>query len=83
MNTYTQLNQQERYQIYALKQAGHNNNDIAALLGRHKSTISRELGRNRSGGEYQPEQAQHLALQRRRAKIRPRSTSPRGRSRGP
>jgi len=57
MNTYTQLSQQERYQISALKQAGQNNNDIAAFLGRHKSTISRELGRNNSGGEYQAEQA--------------------------
>ena len=72
MNTYTQLTREERYQIFALKQAGHNNNEIAAFLGRNKSTISRELGRNSSGGEYQPEQAQHLALQRRRAKIRPR-----------
>jgi len=57
MNTYTQLSREERYQISALKQAGHNNNDIAALLGRHKSTISRKLGRNNSGGEYQAEQA--------------------------
>ncbi|HDL86558.1 MAG TPA: helix-turn-helix domain-containing protein [Candidatus Acetothermia bacterium] len=40
MNTYTQLTEQERYQIYALKQAGRNNNEIAAFLGRHKSTIS-------------------------------------------
>lgn len=72
MNTYTQLTQQERYQISALKQAGHTQSDIATLLGRHKSTISRELGRNSSGREYHPEQAQHLALQRKRAKIRPR-----------
>ena len=43
MNTYTQLSQQERYQLSALKQAGYNNNDIATFLGRHKSTISREV----------------------------------------
>jgi len=57
MGTYTQLTKQERYQIYAPKQAGYNNNDIAAFLARHKSTISRELGRNNSAGEYQAEQA--------------------------
>ena len=72
MNTYTQLSQQERYQISALKQAGYNNNDIAAFLGRHKSTISREVERNKTMGEYQPEQAHCLTLARRRAKIRPR-----------
>ena len=33
MNTYTQLTEQERYQIYALKQAGHNDSKIAAFLG--------------------------------------------------
>ena len=72
MNTYTQLTEQERYQIYALKQAGHNDSEIAGLLGRHRSTISRELERNSRGGEYQPEEAHHLTLERRQAKIRPR-----------
>ena len=72
MNTYTQLIEQERYQIYALKQAGQKNSEIAAFLGRHKSTISREVERNKSMGEYQPEQAHRLTLNRRRAKIRPR-----------
>ena len=72
MNTYTQLTEQERYQISALKQAGRNNNDIATFLGRHKSTIGREVERNKTMGEYQPEQAHRLTLARRRAKIRPR-----------
>ena len=72
MKTYTQLNQQERYQIYALKQAGHKDSEIAALLGRHQSTISREVERNHGMRGYRPKQAQHLALERRRAKIRPR-----------
>ena len=72
MNTYTQLNQQERYQIYALKQAGHNYSEIAAILKRHKSTISREVNRNRGMRGYRPKQAHRLTLERRRAKIRPR-----------
>ncbi len=47
MRGYTQLTQEERYQIYVLKKAGHNQTVIASLLGRDKSTISRELRRNR------------------------------------
>ena len=43
MSGYTQLTQEERYQIYALMKAGHNQSEIAAVLGRDKSTISREL----------------------------------------
>jgi len=72
MNTYTQLTQEERYQIYALKQAGHNQSEIATLLGCHKSTISRELSRNRGMRGYRPKQAHRRALERRKAKIRPR-----------
>lgn len=72
MNTYTQLTEQERYQIYALKQVGQSDSKIATFLGRHKSTISRELERNSRGGGYQPEQAHRLTLKRRRAKIQPR-----------
>jgi len=68
MNTYTQLTEQERYQISALKQAGYNNNDITAFLGRHKSTISREVERNKSMGEYEAEQAME------RLNHRPRKT---------
>ena len=32
--SYTQLTQEERYQIYALKKAGHIQAEIAAILGR-------------------------------------------------
>jgi transposase, IS30 family len=46
MSTYAQLTQEERYQIYALMKAGHTLTEVAELLGRHKSTISRELKRN-------------------------------------
>jgi len=72
MNAYTQLTREERYQIYVLKQAGHNQSEIAVMLGRHKSTISREVGRNRGMSGYRPRQAHRLTLKRRRSKIRPR-----------
>ena len=72
MNTYTQLSRQERYQIYALKQAGHSHSEIAVLLSRHKSTISREVKRNRGMRRYRPRQAHRLTLERRKVKMRPR-----------
>jgi len=72
MNTYTQLTREERYQIHALKQTGHSQTEIAVMLGRHKSTISRELSRNQGMRGYRPKQAHSLALERRKSKARPR-----------
>ena len=42
MSDYTQLTQEERYQIEALLKAGHPQSGIADTLNRDKSTISRE-----------------------------------------
>lgn len=61
---YTQLTQEERYQIYALLKAGLNQTEIAMILGRHKSTISREISRNTGLRGYRPKQAQCLAQER-------------------
>lgn len=72
MSYYTQLTREERYQIYALKTAGHDQAEIARVLGRHKSTISRELTRNRGLRGYKPKQANNIALSRRQAKPAPR-----------
>ena len=65
MKPYAQLTQVQRYQIYALMKAGHKQIHIARLIGVHKSTISRELRRNRGGRGYRPHQAHSLALSRR------------------
>jgi IS30 family transposase len=62
---YTQLTQEQRYQIYAMLKMGHNRTEIAAVIGTHKSTISRELGRNEGLRGYRPRQAHHMALSRR------------------
>ncbi len=43
MRGYTQLTQEERYQIYAIKKAGHDQATIAVIIGRNPGTISREL----------------------------------------
>lgn len=74
MKRYTQLTQEQRYQIYALKKAGHSQCCIADLLDVHKSTICRELRRNRGQRGYRPKQAQHLAQCRRQGKYRSRIT---------
>ena len=55
--SYKHLSQTERYQIYALMKAGHLPAKIAQLLGRHKSSISRELSRNTGNRGYRPQQA--------------------------
>jgi IS30 family transposase len=70
MKHYTQLAQEQRYQIYALKKAGHSQTCIADLLEVHKSTISRELRRNCSRRGYRPKQAHLLAQQRQQEKPR-------------
>lgn len=72
MKQYTQLTQEERYQIYALKKAGHKQSEIAMILNRHKSTVSRELGRNTGLRGYRPQQAQRLTEERRQTKAQPR-----------
>ena len=74
MTGYTQLTQVERYQIHALRRTGLTLGCIAGELERHISTISRELQRNSEASGYCPDRAQGLALQRRRAKARPRIT---------
>lgn len=58
------LTLEERRKIETLKQAGFNANKIAQELGRHKSSISRELSRNSINGIYKYNNAQKLAKQR-------------------
>ena len=62
--SYLQLTREQRYQIYALMKAGHNQTEIAANIGYHKSTISRELRRNRGLKGYRPYQADEMAYDR-------------------
>lgn len=66
--TYHQLTQEERYCITALLMSGHSRSQIARTLGRHPSTVSRELRRNatRHDGDYRAEKAHSYAVARRR-----------------
>ena len=71
MRTYTQLTQEQRYQIYALKKMGHTQSEIAQVLEVDRSTICRELSRNTGERGYRPKQAHEKAMQRRvKAKTR-------------
>lgn len=74
MRTYHQLTQEQRYQIYALQKTGHSRTEIAEVIDVHKSTVSRELRRNRGQRGYRPQQAQNLAMER-RSKAIPRITA--------
>ena len=63
--TYHHLrSREERYQISALLKEGLRQSDIAINLGRHKTTISREIARNSGLRGYRPKQANFLAQQR-------------------
>ena len=61
---YKHLSREERYQIYSLRLAKQTISEIARLLGRHRSTISRELGRGRGLRGYRAEQACSKASER-------------------
>lgn len=62
--SYTQLTQDQRYQICALKQVEQKNKRIAEILGVHASTVSRELKRNRGKKGYRSKQADQKAQER-------------------
>ena len=65
---YTHLTQEERYQIHAYKKAEFSNTFIAKELGRHVSTVKRELARNTGLCGYRPQQAHSFAQDRHQVK---------------
>ena len=70
--SYRQLTCEQRYQIHILIKEGYKQTEVARLLGVHKSTISRELQRNRGEHGYFPKQADVMAGRRRRNSHGPR-----------
>ena len=68
MNEYKQLTLEERLQIEVLYQHNHKQTYIANYIGKSKSTVSRELKRNRineaSSGKYKAASAQRFANHR-------------------
>ena len=66
---YTQLTYEQRYQIKALLDMKCTQTEIAQQLGVNKSTLSRELQRNRGQRGYRPKQAHQKAVERRAGKV--------------
>jgi len=65
MRNYKHLSPAQRYQIAILNKAGKNQKEMAELLGVSRSTLCRELKRNRGKKGYFPKQAQIKADRRR------------------
>ena len=71
MRCYSHLSDDEREQIGLAKALGHSIGTIAHAIGRSKSTISRELCRNRlPSGRYSPLHAAGAYQLRRRREAR-------------
>ena len=68
--TYTQLTEDERYQIYEGVTEKRSHREIALLVNKHHSTVSREVDRNTGLRGYRPKQAQEKAYQRNQNKPR-------------
>ncbi len=66
--SYQQLTEEERIEIYSMKQAGKSISIIAKYLGRDRATIRREIVRNSGQRNYRPKQAHRKALERRTSK---------------
>ncbi len=72
MKRYSQLTLEQRYGIYILHKPGHTQSEISKAIGVRKSTICRELKRNRGNRGYRPRQANKFAANRRKKRNRPR-----------
>lgn len=73
--SYKQLTREQRYQIYVLLKAAHKQTQIASIIGCHKSTICRELRRNRGRKGYRPNKAHTLAKARQGQSHQPQISS--------
>ena len=68
--TYTRLTEDERYQIYEGVTEKRSHREIATLINKHHSTVSKEVKRNKGLRGYRPKQAQEIAQQRHKNKSR-------------
>jgi len=75
---YRQITREERYTLAVLRQAGLSAAAIARALGRHRSTIGREVRRNRAASDasYRPQLADWYARGRRSRSRRNRRFGP-------
>lgn len=62
--SYSRVTYEDRITIKVLLDQGKNNVEIAAELGKHKSTTGREISRNSGGRGYRYKQADKFAKAR-------------------
>lgn len=62
------LSKHERNEIMILREKGYSLRDVAAVLERNISTISREISRNKVKGKYSAKKAEVKAYQRRHSR---------------
>lgn len=74
--SYRRVTWEDRIKIKLLLQQGKSNSAIAEVLGKHRSTVGREIKRNTGGCGYRPLQAQRLAEGREALKHRPYKLTP-------
>ena len=63
---YSHIKKAERSEMAILLKRGYSYGDIAGALGKDKSAISREIKRNSTNGEYDPDKANHKAYVKRK-----------------
>lgn len=66
--SYHQLTEDERIEIYAMRQEGKTVPQMAKAMGRDRSTLYREVIRNSGQRNYRPKQAHSKAMERRELK---------------
>ena len=66
MKHHTQITDEQRNEISALARAGIKQKEIARIIGKHPSSISRELKRNKSSGSYHARKAKRKLKERRK-----------------
>lgn len=66
-NTYSHITKPERQEIAILLEKGYSQRDIAKVLDRNVSSISREIRHRKTKGKYDPEKAHHKARVKRQA----------------
>lgn len=73
---YRRVTSEDRLRIKDGLEAGLSNSEIADKLGFHRSTIGREIRRNKGKRGYRPKQAQRLASERESSKQGPYKMTP-------
>jgi len=63
---YTHFSKTERLEISVLLKRGYSHREIGRALGKHHSSVSREINNNSVNGEYDPHKAQHKAYVKRK-----------------